>query len=141
MIKVDLPNGDPEVLITSLLDRAVFPAEDFGWVLRQRWGVETPFNFLKNQLDVERFSSAKAQAIAQDVYAMALLNTFETILEKESEHALQQSDQIANRTYQYQINRATAHHAITKQLPHLLLPKHVSASVIETLQQNFLPKY
>ena len=49
LVKVILPNGDPEVLITSLLDKTRFPAEDFGWVYQQRWGVETPFNFLKNQ--------------------------------------------------------------------------------------------
>jgi hypothetical protein len=138
LVKIILPNDDPEVLITSLLDKDRFPAEDFGWVYHQRWGVETPFNFLKNQLDIERFSSAKIQAIAQDVYAMAFLNTFETILEKEAEATLQQANQESAREYDYQLNRSVAHHLITNLLPSLLLTVNLQQSLIERLQCNLL---
>ena len=138
LVKVILPNGDPEVLITSLLNKTRFPAEDFGWVYQQRWGVETPFNFLKNQLDIERFSSAKIQAIAQDVYAMAFLNSFETILEKEAERTLQQSNQESDREYDYQLNRSVAHHIITDLIPTFLLTIDLQTSIIEGFQRNLL---
>ena len=105
---------------------------------QQRWGVETPFNFLKNQLDIERFSSAKIQAIAQDVYAMAFLNSFETILEKEAERTLQQSNQESDREYDYQLNRSVAHHIITDLIPTFLLTIDLQTSIIEGFQRNLL---
>ena len=103
---------------------------------QQRWGVETPFNFLKNDLRSKRLSSAKIQAIAQDVYAMAFLNSFETILEKEAERTLQQSNQESDREYDYQLNRSVAHYIITHPIPTFLLTIDLQTSIIEGSLRN-----
>lgn len=49
-----------EVLITSLLDQVTYKTEDFKWLYKKRWGIETYLDRLKNQLEIERFSSVKS---------------------------------------------------------------------------------
>ena len=58
LVKVKLSNGEIEVLMTSLLEED-YKLEDFKWLYNKRWGVETYLDRLKNQLEVERFSSSK----------------------------------------------------------------------------------
>ena len=41
LIRVELANGESEVLLTSLLDREAFPAEVFAELYHRRWGIET----------------------------------------------------------------------------------------------------
>jgi len=65
LVKVELENGEIEVLMTSLLNEEKYKLEDFKWLYSRRWGVETYLDRLKNQLEVERFSSEKLTGIEQ----------------------------------------------------------------------------
>ena len=40
LIRVDLPSGEPEVLMTSVLDESHIPVEDFAELYHLRWGVD-----------------------------------------------------------------------------------------------------
>jgi hypothetical protein len=73
LVKVVLPNGRLEVLITSLVDGQRFPAEMFGPLYRSRWGVEEAFKSLKHHLDLEGFSGELPQSIEQEIHAKALM--------------------------------------------------------------------
>jgi len=53
----------------------------------KRWGVETYFDWLKNLLEVERFSSRKVVGIEQDFYEIVFLSTLASVLMKEEEEA------------------------------------------------------
>lgn len=85
LIKVKLENGVTEVLITSLLDQVTYKTEDFKWLYNKRWGIETYLDRLKNQLEIERFSSVKMVGIEQDFYGIVFLSTLESVLIKETE--------------------------------------------------------
>ncbi|MDO5969120.1 IS4 family transposase, partial [Flavivirga aquimarina] len=53
LIRVELPKGQVEVLITSLLNSKVYPSSLFKELYAKRWGVETFYDELKNKLKIE----------------------------------------------------------------------------------------
>jgi hypothetical protein len=117
LVKITLSTGETEILITSLLDAVAYPAEEFGWVYQQRWGVEGAFKVFKTRLEAERFSSSKPQAIAQDIYAMAFLMGFESILDKEQDAAVRRESTAKGRKWQYQLKKSAALNAINARIP------------------------
>lgn len=72
LVRVVLPSGQIEVLITSLLDVAVYPASLFGPLYHQRWRIEECFKTLKARLRIEQFTGTMVEAIDQDFYARIL---------------------------------------------------------------------
>jgi hypothetical protein len=69
LLRVVLPNGEIEVLATSLLDQTAYLSYEFGELYNLRWGVETAIDVLKNKFEVTSFLAHKAQGIYQEVYA------------------------------------------------------------------------
>ena len=79
-VRVQLENGEYEVLVTNLLDEIQFPTEDFLDIYHMRWGVEGFYAILKTRLNLENFSGKTAQSIYQDFYSTVYLTGLETIL-------------------------------------------------------------
>ena len=52
LLRVELDDGEVEVLMSSLTDRAKFPQPEFKWLYGKRWGVETTIYVLKSFLPV-----------------------------------------------------------------------------------------
>lgn len=50
LIRVDLPSGEIEILMTSLLDSQIYPAKIFKELYFLRWKIETFYDELKNKL-------------------------------------------------------------------------------------------
>ena len=88
LVKVILSTGETEVLLTTLLDQELYPLDDFAWLYHQRWKIETYFDRLKNQLDVERFSSGLLLHIEQDFHARVFISTLESIVTRDEQEAL-----------------------------------------------------
>jgi hypothetical protein len=61
-VRVLLPAGEFEVLATSLLDEATYPAAGFLELYGLRWGVEGFYGVLKTRLGLENFTGAGAEA-------------------------------------------------------------------------------
>src|SRR5258708_9696849 len=68
LIRVDLPGGETEVLLTTLLDSQKYTAKMFKKLYFMRWGLETFYDELKNKLKVEHFSGYSDTTIRQDLY-------------------------------------------------------------------------
>jgi hypothetical protein len=77
-IRVDLPHGGVEVLATSLLDSAAYPAEEFAALYHQRWRIEECFKLLKCRLAIEHFSGESPEAVRQDFLAKVWLGNLTT---------------------------------------------------------------
>lgn len=77
-IRVDLPQGGVEVLATSLLDSAAYPAEEFAALYHQRWRIEECFKLLKCRLAIEHFSGESPEAVRQDFLAKVWLGNLTT---------------------------------------------------------------
>ena len=69
LIRVNLPSGEIEVLVTSLLNNAAFPTDCFAELYHKRWGIEESYLTQKYRLEIENFSGKSAQAVRQDFYA------------------------------------------------------------------------
>ena len=50
LVRVNLPNGEKEVLITSVLDSKRIGARSFKGLYHARWGVEEAFKRLKSPM-------------------------------------------------------------------------------------------
>ena len=79
-VRVVLPTGENEILITNLLDEKEFPAKEFLHIYNLRWGVESFYDILKNRLSLENFTGKTALSVYQDFYAMIYLSGIETIV-------------------------------------------------------------
>lgn len=73
-IRVRLPTGQEEFLVTSLLDRSVFPVAEFADLYHRRWRIEECFKVLKCRLAVEHFSGELPLSIRQDFLAKVWLS-------------------------------------------------------------------
>jgi hypothetical protein len=115
LIRVDLPTGETEVLITSLTDRQKYPTEIFGDLYHQRWPVEEDYKIMKSRIQIENFSGKTVHSVYQDFYAKIFTKNFASILIQSV------NDQIeaitSGRLYSYKANftnvlAMTRHHII-----------------------------
>ena len=93
--KVDLPKGEVEYLITSLLDIEKYPFEDFSALYFKRWGSETNFDIWKNKTQIENFSGHSVEAIYQDFYATVFTANIHSLFVQDCEEELEQINQVA----------------------------------------------
>jgi len=93
LVRVVLPSGQIEVLITSLLDVAAYPAALFGPLYHQRWRIEECFKILKARLLVEQFTGTQVAAIDQDFHARILQYNLASALCQSVEESLPEHQQ------------------------------------------------
>lgn len=103
LVKVILDNGDAEVLATSLLDKTEYPASEFKELYALRWGIETEFNHLKNNLMIEDFTGLSALSIMQDFYSSELAANMQQVFIKDVEEELKEEKKDAE--YEYKVNK------------------------------------
>lgn len=75
LIRVELENGEFEILCTSLLDTAKYTAAEFKELYHYRWNEEEAYKLLKSRAEMERFSGKTARAVRQDFHAKIFLLT------------------------------------------------------------------
>lgn len=121
LVAIDLPNAakEPirEYLATSLLDA---PLSSLKELYCLRWGIETHYNFQKNYLQIENFSSRLLEGIYQDYHAKILASNLRALLVKEAQEERRQEEQTKSLKYDYQINQAVALGLVRERVPALL---------------------
>jgi hypothetical protein len=80
LIRVLLPTGDVEVLMTSLLDAEDCPAEPFADLYHLRWSQEECYKCFKCRVEVENWSGKSALTICQDFHAKVLALNLTAVL-------------------------------------------------------------
>jgi hypothetical protein len=78
-VRIQLSSGAEEILITNL-KRAEFPKRDLKKLYSLRWGIETSFNYLKNAVFVEEFTSRTENGLAQEYFVSLLMYNFSTCM-------------------------------------------------------------
>jgi len=79
VVRVLLPNGEYESLITNLPAEAFSPLE-LREIYRRRWGIETSFRELKHLIGMANFHSKKREFIAQEIFARLVMYNFVSII-------------------------------------------------------------
>ncbi len=114
-VKVILPNGEIEILATNLFDNQKFPTREFKKLYGKRWGVETAFDEIKNQLKLPVFSGYKSQIVLQDLWPVFIFYNIRAMFLAQAEHDLDKEKK------DHQINRNTAVTIIRNSWTSLLL--------------------
>ena len=129
MLKVDLEDGEVELLMTSLINQQDYPYTDFKDLYFKRWAVETFYNRLKNILSVENFSGLTSQAILQDfMCALFISNVQSLILEEVQEKYNKNSNK---RKYEYKINTSISLGFLKNRIIELFIEKGSDATLYE----------
>ena len=102
LIRINLPNGEIELLITSLLDTLKYNTIIFKELYFKRWGIESFYDELKNKLKVEYFSGYSNQSILQDFYAALFVSNVQTLIVSELTDEINEQTQGA--IYKYKVN-------------------------------------
>jgi hypothetical protein len=103
MVRVILPTGETEVLLTNLYDEKTYPVEGFKHLYFLRWGIETAYGKQKNQQQMEQFSGHRAICIRQDYAAGLFTANLQALVEKQCKPHLEKVNAI--RQYNYKVNR------------------------------------
>ena len=80
LIRVLLPTGNIEVLMTSLLDPDTYPADAFAELYHLRWAQEECYKCFKSRVEVENWSGKSALTICQDFHAKVLALNLTAVL-------------------------------------------------------------
>jgi hypothetical protein len=148
LVKVVLPTGEIEVLMTSLLDHKKYTISDLKGLYGKRWGVETGFDRFKHQLEVECFSSGKVNNIKQDFHATVFLQVLETIMSKAQDWLIRAKSIQDELEHVYHVNKSGAYAMLSNHLAGLFLMDdaamfaHVAAyqEEIQMLKSPFRPR-
>jgi hypothetical protein len=135
LVTVRLASGELEVLVTSLLDQARYPTEEFGVVYWRRWGQETYYARLKGRLDLEHCSGTTLEAVEQDFQATVFLSNVESVVIGPAQAQL--SAGTAQRQQPVKVNRAVSLHALKSRLIDLLASTLPAEQVLTELTQWF----
>ena len=119
LIRIDLPTGETEVLLTTLLNRKRFHHRHFMQLYKLRWGVETSIFILKSYFQAAVFSSYTLPGVEQELWALFAMYNLQSMLHISRNNALQKIN--TKRQYNYQINRNISVGLIKRFLPYLLL--------------------
>ena len=116
LIKVELDNGESEILCTSLVDVNEYLYDDFQQLYHYRWNEEEAYKLLKCRIEVENFSGKTATAVKQDFYAKIFLMTLCSVYAFPIDEKVREEYKAdEKRKYDQKINRTNAV-AMTKDI-------------------------
>lgn len=121
LIRVDLPSGTPEILLTSLTDQNKYPSESFADLYHQRWDIEEDFKRLKSRLTIENFSGSTVDAILQDIHAKVLTKNITALAIMDAEEIRISEIGVRKQKYTYKINWSHALGQIKNNIVRLIL--------------------
>jgi len=104
LIRLQLKNGDPFVLATSLVNTNLYPYSFFTTLYPCRWPVETDYRQMKFRLEVENWSGTSVEAIYQDFHAIIFTKNLASLLAQPAQQVVAQ--QTRANTHDYRVNMA-----------------------------------
>jgi len=109
LVKVELEDGNIEILCSSLTDIEKYKHEEFKALYHLRWNEEEAYKLLKNRIEIEDFSGKTARAIKQDFHAKIFLLSLTAIYAHPIAEQVKQDFSIAKGLkHDQQINRTNA---------------------------------
>ena len=130
LIRIELDDGEIEVLVTSLVDCHNYPVSVFKELYHTRWPVEEDYKALKSRLEVENWSGKSVLAVYQDFHAKVFTKNLTAILAHPAQKVVKQDSQ--GKKYTYQVNMTNAFSKI-KDTVVLLLQRSTIGPLLEQL--------
>jgi hypothetical protein len=102
LIRIELENGETEILITSLVDTEKYPPEIFLELYHHRWPVEEDYKVMKCRIEIENFTGKSVLSVYQDFHARIFSKNLTAMLAFPTRLDIEQNGQ--NKRHQYQLN-------------------------------------
>jgi hypothetical protein len=88
VVRVELPTGEVEVLLTSLHNTVAYPHAVFAELYHQRWGIEEGYKAIKCRAEVENFTGKSVLAVMQDFHAKVVTTNLTALLAHQAQESL-----------------------------------------------------
>jgi hypothetical protein len=108
MVVVHLKTGEKELLITTLLNKQLYPKEEFLKLYNYRWGAEENYKWHKVAMEIENFSGETPLAIEQEIFASVLTANMASLLIQEAETEIFKEHETKNLKHEYKVNKRIA---------------------------------
>lgn len=106
LIRVALDNGETEILMTSLLDKTLYPHEIFKDLYHKRWPIEEDYKAMKSRIEIENFSGKSVESVYQDFHARVLTANLTAVIVHPAQDVVERQTQ--ERLHPYQVNLTQA---------------------------------
>lgn len=135
LVRVELPCGETEVLVTSLLNSKKYRNNIFKELYFKRWGVETFYDELKNKLKVEHFSGYSNQSILQGFYSALFVSNVQTLIVSEITDEIEAETK--NAKYEYKVNNNLSYGFLKNRIINLFFSNNGMDNTIDELKVLF----
>lgn len=135
LVRVELPNGEIEILMSSLLDSQKYPNSIFKDLYFLRWGVETFYDELKNKIKAEHFSGYSNQSILQDFYAALFVSNVQSLIVGEINNELALKSEKTK--YQYKVNNNLSYGFMKDRIITLFFSDKAMEVIVSELKNLF----
>ncbi len=137
LLRIDLPSGQTEILITSLLDKEIFPYDLFAELYFERWAIEEDYKIMKCRIQIENFSGQTNHSVYQDFHAKVFSKNLMMIIVNSTYPDLMKRTE--KRKYKYHINFTQALSGMKNHIVLLIMqPYEKMCDTIIKLQTLFL---
>ena len=106
-VRVELDTGEVEVLLTNLMDRKKYPAEEFKGLYHERWTVEEGIKTSKCKIEVENWTGKTVHSIYQDFHARVLCQNMAAVLAATAQPELDRRKAACKHRYKINVKRET----------------------------------
>jgi len=135
LVRVELPDGEAEILITSLFDSKKYPDSIFKELYFLRWGVETFYDELKNKIKIEHFSGYSEHCILQDFYAALFVSNVQSLIVGEINDELAKNS--TGNKYQYKVNNNLSYGFLKDRIISLFFSDKEMDVIVSELKELF----
>lgn len=100
-----LNSGETETLVTNLTEDKL-SAEEMEELYHLRWGIETKYNELKNDLAISTLPGKTNNSLMQDFYATLVVSNLATLASYDAQVQIHNKQQGKNNKYSYKPNKS-----------------------------------
>lgn len=109
LVRIELENGDIEILCTSLTDTKQYQHNEFKELYHLRWSIEEAYKLFKSRAELENFSGKTAIAVKQDFHAKVFMMSLAAVLAFPIEEKVKEETREENqRKHLQKLNRTQA---------------------------------
>lgn len=135
LVRVELPSGEAEILITSLIDTYNYPNSIFKQLYFMRWGVETFYDEFKNKIKTENFTGYSQHSILQDFYAGLFVSNVQSLIVGDLNNELVAETE--DMKYQYKVNTNLSYGFLKNRIIELFLSNKDMSTITNELRKLF----
>ena len=142
MVKVPLPEGREEVLITNLPSET-FDSGQIAELYHMRWGIETAYETLKDRLQIENFTGTRPVLLLQDIYSTIYVSNLAEDIIRDAEAELDEKEK--HRKHKMMVNRTLSIGILKNDLIYILLETDAQKQgrlfhqIYEDISKNLVP--